>query len=44
MDNHFSVRKMVQDEQFLSSSESELRFLMDRHFPVRKMVQIADVP
>jgi hypothetical protein len=36
----FSVRKMVQDDQFLSSSESGLRFLTDRHFPVRKMVQI----
>jgi hypothetical protein len=36
----FLVRKMVQDEQFLSSSESGLRFLTDRHFPVRKMVQI----
>ena len=32
------------DEQFLSSLESGLRFLMDRHFPVWKMVQIADVP
>jgi hypothetical protein len=31
---------MVQDEQFLSSSESGLRFLTDRHFLVRKMVQI----
>ena len=40
MDNHSSVRKMVQDEQFLSSSESGLRFLTDRHFPVQKMVQI----
>jgi hypothetical protein len=38
MDNHFSVRKMVQDEQILSSSESGLRFLMDKHFLVRKMV------
>jgi hypothetical protein len=37
MDNNFSVRKMVQDEQFLSSSESGLRCLMDMHFPVRKM-------
>jgi hypothetical protein len=36
----FSVRKMVQDEQFLSSSEGSLRFLTDRHFPVQKMVQI----
>jgi hypothetical protein len=36
----FSVRKMVQDGQFLSSSESGLRFLTDKHFPVRKMVQI----
>jgi hypothetical protein len=26
----FSVRKMVQDEQFLSSSESGLRFLTDK--------------
>jgi hypothetical protein len=25
MDSHFSVRKMVQDEQFLSSSESGLK-------------------
>ena len=40
MDNHFLVRKMVQDEQFLSSLESGSRFLTDRHFPVRKMVQI----
>jgi hypothetical protein len=40
MDNHFSVRKMVQDEQFISSLESGLRFLTDRHFLVRKMVQI----
>jgi hypothetical protein len=40
MDSHFPVRKMVQDEQFLSSSKSGLRFLMDRHFPVQKMVQI----
>jgi hypothetical protein len=40
MDNHFLVRKMVQDEQFLSSSESGLRFLTERHFPVQKMVQI----
>jgi hypothetical protein len=39
-DNHFSVRKMVQDEQFLSSSKSGLRFLTDMHFPFRKMVQI----
>jgi hypothetical protein len=30
----------VQDEQFLSSSESGLRFMTDKHFPVRKMVQI----
>jgi hypothetical protein len=36
MEIHFSVQKMVQDEQFLSSSESGLRFLMDRHFPVQK--------
>jgi hypothetical protein len=36
----FKVRKMVQDEQFLSSSESGLRFMMDMHFPVWKMVQI----
>jgi hypothetical protein len=36
----FFSSKMVQDEQFLSSSESGLRFLTDRHFPVRKMVQI----
>jgi hypothetical protein len=35
---HFSIRKMVQDEQFLYSSESGLRFLTDRHFPVWKMV------
>ena len=34
MDIHFSVRKMVQDEQFLSSSKSGLRFPMDKHFPV----------
>ena len=39
-DNHFSVRKMVQDENFLSSSESGLRLLTDMHFPVRKMVMI----
>jgi hypothetical protein len=32
MDSHFLVRKMIQDEQFLSSSESGLRFLTDRHF------------
>jgi hypothetical protein len=32
----FSVRKLVQDEQFLSSSESGLRFLTDRHFPVQE--------
>jgi hypothetical protein len=32
MDGHFSVRKMVQDEQFLSNSKSGLRFMMDRHF------------
>ena len=44
MDSHFSVQKMVQDEQILSNSESGLRFLTDRHFPVRKMVQIVDVP
>jgi hypothetical protein len=44
LDSHFSVRKMVQDEQILSSSESGLRFLTDKHFPVRKMVQIVDVP
>jgi hypothetical protein len=36
----FSSKKMVQDEQFLSSSESGLSFLTDRHFPVQKMVQI----
>jgi hypothetical protein len=36
----FFGSKMVQDEQFLSSSESGLRFLTDKHFPVRKMVQI----
>jgi hypothetical protein len=40
MDSHFLVQKMVQDEQFLSSLESGLRFLTDRHFPVWKMVQI----
>jgi hypothetical protein len=39
----FFSSKMVQDEQFLSSSKSGLRFLMDRHFLVRKMVQIFDV-
>ena len=44
LDNHFSVRKMVHDEQILSSSESGLRFLTDRHFLVRKMVQIVNVP
>jgi hypothetical protein len=46
MDNHFSVQKMVQDEQILSSSESGLRFLMDSDFPLWltwEMVQIADV-
>jgi hypothetical protein len=32
----FSVRKLVQDEQFLSSSESGLRFLMNMHFPVQE--------
>ena len=32
MDGHFSVRKMVQDEQFLSSLKSGLRFMMDMHF------------
>jgi hypothetical protein len=32
MDSHFSVRKIVQDEQFLSISESGLRFLTNRHF------------
>jgi hypothetical protein len=36
----FSSWKMVQDGQFLSSSESGSRFLTDMHFPVRKMVQI----
>jgi hypothetical protein len=36
----FFSSKMVQDEQFLSSSKSGLRFLTDRHFPIRKMVQI----
>jgi hypothetical protein len=36
MDNHFSVRKMVQDEQFLSSLESGLRFLTDKHFSSSK--------
>jgi hypothetical protein len=36
MENHFSVRKMVQDEQFLSSLESGLRFLTDINFPVQK--------
>jgi hypothetical protein len=40
MDSHFSVRKMVQDEQFLSSSESGLIFLTDKHFLVQKMVHI----
>ena len=41
IDGHsFFNSKIVQDEQFLSSSESGLRFLMDRHFPVHKMVQI----
>jgi hypothetical protein len=34
----FFNSKMVQDEQFLSISESGLRFLTDMHFPVRKMV------
>jgi hypothetical protein len=39
IDGHsFFSSKMVQDEQFISSSESGLRFLTDRHFPVRKMV------
>jgi hypothetical protein len=38
IDSHFSVRKMVQDEQILSSLESGLRFLTEIHFPVRKMV------
>jgi hypothetical protein len=37
---YFLVQKMVQDEQFLSSLESGLRFLTDIRFPVRKMVQI----
>jgi hypothetical protein len=40
MDSHFLVRKMVQDDQFFSSSESGLRFSTDKHFSVRKMVQI----
>jgi hypothetical protein len=40
LDSHFSIRKVVQDEQFLSSLENCLRFLTDRHFPVWKMVQI----
>jgi hypothetical protein len=39
MDSHFSVRKMVQDEQFLSSLESGLRFKTNNLFPVWKMVQ-----
>jgi hypothetical protein len=34
----FKVRKMVQDEKLLSSSESGLIFLTDKHFPVWKMV------
>jgi hypothetical protein len=34
MDSNFSVRKMVQDEQILSSSKSGLRFLKDRDFPL----------
>jgi hypothetical protein len=34
----FFSSKMVQDERFLSSSESGLRFLTNKHFPVRKMV------
>jgi hypothetical protein len=33
---------MVQDEQFLSCSESGLRFLMDRHFPVWKQWSRSD--
>jgi hypothetical protein len=47
MDNHFSVRRMVQDEQILSSSESGLRFLTNNDFPLWltwEMVQIVDVP
>jgi hypothetical protein len=41
----FFSSKMVQDEQFLSNSESGLRFLTNRQFPVRKMVRwIVDVP
>jgi hypothetical protein len=41
------VRKMVQDEQILSNSESGLRFLTDNDFPLWltwKMVYIVDVP
>jgi hypothetical protein len=43
----FSVRRMVQDEQILSFSESGLRFLTDSDFPLWltwEVVQIADVP
>jgi hypothetical protein len=36
----FFSSKMINDEKFLSSSESGLRFLMDGHFPIWKMVQI----
>jgi hypothetical protein len=36
----FSVWKMVQVGQSLSSPESGPRFLTDNHFPVRRMVQI----
>jgi hypothetical protein len=32
MDSHFPSWKMVQDGQFLSSSESGLRFLTDKAF------------
>jgi hypothetical protein len=38
MENHFTVQKMVQVGQFLSSPESGSIFLTDNHFSVRKMV------
>jgi hypothetical protein len=34
MDSHFSIRKMDQDKQFLSSSKIGLIFMTERHFPV----------
>jgi hypothetical protein len=46
IDRHFSVRRMVQDEQILSCLESGLRFLTDSNFPLWltwEMVQIVDV-